>query len=275
MAFIKKEEGGFIKGEPGGGFDMSRIPMAPPKAKIEQEGKRNLAALPEFKGTLSQNKTPLSEYKPPNGGGRRNRRHRGGSHIPHSIGNFRIRTVYNRHREEVTMTVSTIEPTTQLGWEREHSAVDWDSVERIIFEKLRRARFQIEPIPSDAGKLGPSISDAFVHNAPQDYGLRPPVGGHSKIIITSSRSVSTEVLFNVRPLGNLASSIPLRSWVNDHKPSPGSTTKSEPVVFGQDRIVKSEPFVFGNSLLSTQSQESRLSSDTDLFGPVTDRPHVP
>lgn len=45
MSFVKKEEGGHIKGEPGGKFDMSKIPMVPPKAtskalmKPKDEGK--------------------------------------------------------------------------------------------------------------------------------------------------------------------------------------------------------------------------------------------
>ncbi|KAK0669075.1 hypothetical protein QBC41DRAFT_320553 [Cercophora samala] len=208
---------------------MSKLPMAPPKAtskaslKAKEESKPNLFAMPE--------------YKPPVNRGRRNGRYRGGHHIAHSVGNFRIKTVYNRERDQVRMTISSIHPFTPSALRKERSEVNWTSVEETIFEKLRRARFNIQPILADFDKLGVGISEAT-----------DGVLGLDSIPDNNSIMFNAEVYFNVRPFGNLVQPTPMRPWSNDSKSS-------------HDPVIKFEPISTASSasLVASQKVESALS----------------
>lgn len=236
MSFVKKEEGGHIKGEPGGKFDMSKIPMAPPKAtskalmKPKDEGKPNFFALPE--------------YKPPAGRGRRKGRYRGGNHITHSVGNFRIKTVYNRDRDEVKMSVSSINAFTPSALRRARAEADWASVERTIFEKLRRAHFNIQPVPDDFGKLGVCMNHSLIFHAPIGFGSMDD---------SNSVLINRDVSFRVRPMNNLPQPTPMQSQVNDFKR-------------GSAPVIKTEPSSAAPSTSSAASQE--LKSIFSHQGPV-------
>ncbi|KAK0732459.1 hypothetical protein B0T21DRAFT_196269 [Apiosordaria backusii] len=220
MSFIKKEEG-FVKDEPGGGFDMSKIPMAPPKANtsskvvkreskaVKQEPKMTLSALPDHKPAVGQNSDRKSAASR-----RRKGRYCYFNHIAYSAGNFRMRAVYHKSLQQVKMSISAINPFNPENWIKDQKTVDWLSVEQVIFSKLRRARFEVEAVPADRGKLGEEIKNIIQHHNSSSYGA---------VVIESG------VTFNVRPLSTSGPAIksegatPATSWMfaspEDTKPS--------------------------------------------------------
>ncbi|KAK4223442.1 hypothetical protein QBC38DRAFT_51319 [Podospora fimiseda] len=225
MPTIKKEPGIAIKPDPGGrsGFDMSSIPQAPKvkheKLKDELGGRVDMSSIPQAppKAEGSQSflqNVPQSRSNRRHGHRRRSYNYKPWTYINH--GDWQFKVFYNRQKSDVEVII-------YVGTRH----LNMKSVEKEIFERLRNAHFQIEPI-SDYTTLSGI-------NFPSSDGFSVHFGGNTRInMVTSTNEfkvdidgMSTTVYIPVRPMQQQQPSLPPVLPKQEVKPNLSFSTVAE------------------------------------------------